>query len=150
MNDLQWLYWDRDSAQDNQRQRRVMDMVRVLGLTPSQVERFLMLEPGDLTQWCKGLISNRYAAMRLVRIHRVVQRNRDYLPPRHQMPDWLSRRLANGQSGIDVLSDPYFLEHRLERIFVVMARQCGASPASAESPRRKSAQVIQLMQSMPT
>lgn len=81
-----------------------------------------MLQPGELTSWCQGEINNRYAAMRLVRIHRVVLRNRDYLPPRYQMCEWMAKKLANGQSALDILGDPYFLEHRLERAFVMMAR----------------------------
>jgi len=125
MNDLRWLYWDRESAQTNQRQRRVIDVVRTLSLTSTQIEQFLMLEPGQLTQWCQGELSNRYAAMRLVRIHRVVLRNREFLPARRQMPDWMSRKLVNGRSALDVLADPYFLEHRLEQTLALMARRSG-------------------------
>lgn len=149
MNDLQWLYWNRDSAQTNQRQRRVMDVVRALGITPSQLERFLMLEDGQLTPWCQGELANRYAAMRLVRIHRVVLRNRDYLPPRYQMNDWMKRRLINGQSALQILSDPYFLEHRLERVLLIMARQAGTSPRSSERVRG-TGNVVRLLRLQPT
>lgn len=149
MNDLQWLYWNRESAQTNQRQRRVMDVVRALGITPSQLERFLMLEAGQLTHWCQGELANRYAAMRLVRIHRVVLRNRDYLPPRYQMEQWMRRRLINGQSALDILADPYFLEHRLERVLLVMARQAGSSPRDSDRARRR-CKVVQLLRLQPT
>ena len=149
MNDLQWLYWDRESAQNNQRQRRVLDIVRVLAISPVQLEQFLMLAPGDLTQWCKGLVANRYAAMRLVRIHRVVQRNRDFLPPRHLMSSWMERKLANGQSALDILVDPYFLEHRLERVLVIIARQTGSTPKDSRT-QCKSGQVLPLLRLSPT
>ena len=137
MNDLQWLYWDRQSALHNPRQQRVVEVVRALAITPSQLERFLMLEPGQLTPWCRGDLSNRYAAMRLVRIHRVVARNRAYLPARYEMGDWMKKKLVDGQSALDILRDPYFLEHRLERVLVVMARRSGGSPRPAKEAQAK-------------
>ena len=137
MNDLQWLYWDRQSALHNPRQQRVVEVVRALAITPSQLERFLMLEPGQLTPWCRGDLANRYAAMRLVRIHRVVARNRAYLPARYEMSEWMKKKLVDGQSALDVLRDPYFLEHRLERVLVVMARRSGGSPVSTKRAQAK-------------
>lgn len=134
MNDLQWLYWDEDSARVNQRKRRVMDIIRTLGLSPTQTEQTLLLQPGELVPWCKGELANRYAAMRLVRIHRVVVRNRPHLPARFQMGDWLSRPLLSGQSALGVLCDPYFLEHRLERALLIIARLTGQSPKSTTEP----------------
>ena len=137
MNDLQWLYWDRQSALHNPRQQRVVEVVRALAITPSQLERFLMLEPGQLTPWCRGDLANRYAAMRLVRIHRVVARNRANLPARYEMGDWMKKKLVDGQSALDILRDPYFLEHRLERVLVVMARRSGGSPRPAKEAQAK-------------
>ena len=46
--------------------------------------------------------------MRLVRIHRVVARNRAYLPARYEMGDWMKKKLVDGQSALDILRDPYF------------------------------------------
>lgn len=132
MNEIDWLYWDEASARVNQRKRRIMDVIRTLGIGPAQTEQALMLQPGELIPWCKGEIANRYAAMRLVRIHRVVARNRPYMPPRYQMADWLNRPLLSGQSAINILMDPYFLEHRLERILLIVSRQAGHSPRSAK------------------
>ena len=137
MNDLQWLYWDRQSALHNPRQQRVVEVVRALAITPSQLERFLMLEPGQLTPWCRGDLANRYAAMCLVRIHRVVARNRAYLPARYEMGAWMKKKLVDGQSALDILRDPYFLEHRLERVLVVMARRSGGSPRPAKEAQAK-------------
>ena len=137
MNDLQWLYWDRQSALHNPRQQRVVEVVRVLAITPSQLEQFLMLEPGQLTLWCQGDIANRYAAMRLVRIHRVVAQNRAYLPARFEMGGWMKKKLVDGQSALDILRDPYFLEYRLERVLVVMVRRSGGSPRSAKEAQAK-------------
>ncbi|MGB0957130.1 MAG: hypothetical protein ACPGUF_01555 [Litorivicinus sp.] len=134
MNDLQWLFWDEPSARSNQRKRRVMDVIRTLGINPAQTEQALLLQPGELVSWCKGELSNRYAAMRLVRIHRVVVRNRPYLPPRYQMAAWLERPLLNGQSALGVLCDPYFLEHRLERALLMVSRLTGQSPKSTSRP----------------
>ncbi|QGG79452.1 hypothetical protein GH975_02260 [Litorivicinus lipolyticus] len=130
MNDLQWLYWDEDSARVNPRKCRVMDVIRTLGLGPTQTEQTLLLQSGELVPWCKGELANRYAAMRLVRIHRVVVRNRPHLPARFQMGEWLSRPLLNGQSAFAVLCDPYFLEHRLERALLIISRLTGQSPKS--------------------
>ena len=75
--------------------------------------------------------------MRLVRIHRVVARNRAYLPARYEMGDWMKKKLVDGQSALDILRDPYFLEHRLERVLVVMARRSGDSPRPAKEPKQK-------------
>lgn len=132
MNDLQWLYWDRQSALQNPRQQRVVEVLRALAITPSQLERFLMLESGQLIPWCQSEVANRYAAMRLVRIHRVVVRNRAYLPARFEMGSWMKKKLVDGQSALDILRDPYFLEHRLERVLVMMARRSGSFPKSTK------------------
>lgn len=115
MNNLAWLFWDRASDLSNQRKRRVVEVVRILAVSPAQLERFLMLQPGQLTDWCLGLVSSRYAAMRLVRIHRVVTRCRANLPPRSEMAQLIDRPAVNGQSILSIMSDPYFLENRLEK-----------------------------------
>ena len=53
------------------------------------------------------------------------------------MGDWMKKKLVDGQSALDILRDPYFLEHRLERVLVVMARRSGDSPRPAKEAQAK-------------
>lgn len=125
MNDFAWLFWDRPSLLSNQRKRRAVEVMRVLGLSPAQLEKSLMLGEHTLTHWCKGLVPNRYASMRLVRIHRVVNRKRDQLPDRRRLGQLLERPIVGGQSLLSILTDPYFLEYRLEMALTNVAQAEG-------------------------